>query len=355
MIRSVKIRSPLNKNKMTQVHKFLEIYQNCINYFLARLWSEGKLSGKYLDNSYIETAKSRFDLTARLIQCAGKQALEVVKSQRKKSKRQQKMPRLKSLSATLDSRFWQITEKSNTFEWIKLQSGFTFYLPFNKTKVWNKWAGGGFELSKSIRLSIKKGCLTIEFFFEKEASELKTVGSIEGLDLGYVNLAVCSDGQKAGEDINQFIRKFHKREKHTHKQIEHKAFHELKKLDLSNISGLVVEDLKDVKKNTRGMFSRTHNRRLSHWLYARVAKWLDMRCEEAGVRLIKVSPWKTSQFCRFCGKWDRRNRNGDRFKCVHCGHEEHADSNGSQNLKLLGLAGVYSLRSLRTSLENICL
>lgn len=353
MIRSVKVISPLNKGKMGEVHRFLETYNNCMNYFIARLWSEGKLNGRYLDNGYIESAK-RFSLTARLIQCAGKQALEVAKSQRKKSKRRQQMPRFKELTANLDSRFWQLTDRQNSFEWLKLQSGFKFYLPFKKTAMWNKWADKGFALTKSIRLSIKHGKLFIDFIFEKEAPEIKAEGNTEGLDLGYVNLAVCSDGQVVGSKINEFARKFQKREKHTHKQMEHKSFQELKKLDLSSINRLVVENLKYVKHGKRGMFSREHNRRLSHWLYARVIKWLGQRCEEQGVRLEFKSPFKTSQFCRFCGKWDRRNRSGERFKCVNCGHEEHADSVGSQNLKLLGLAGVYSLRLLPT-LERGCL
>lgn len=354
MIRSVKIASPLNKGKQEQVHQFLETYQNCVNYFVAKLWSEQKFSGRYLDKEYIQSTKQRFNLTVRLIQCAAKQAFEIVKSQRRKSKRQRRMPRFRKLTANLDNRFWQITSEQNSFEWLKLQSGFTFYLPFKKTGMWNKWTDKGFTLSKSIRLYMKRGKLIIEFLFEKDAPELKTEGTTEGLDLGYVNLAVCSNGQTIGESVNSYIKSFAKREKHTHKQIEQRAFYELKKLDFSNINLLTIENLKSVKSKTRGMFSRKHNRRLSHWLYAKVTKWLEQRCEEAGVQLVGVSPWKTSQFCRFCGKWDRRNRRGDKFRCVHCGHEEQADSNASQNLKLLGLAEVYSLRSLKTS-PDICL
>lgn len=177
---------------------------------------------------------------------------------------------------------------------------------------------------------------------------MKTKGSLEGLDLGYVNLATCSDGQIIGKEINNFIKSFNKREKHTHKQIKQRAFQELKKLDLSNIKVLAIENLNHVKSNTRGMFPRTHNRRMSHWLYAKVTQWLKQHCEEEGIQIILKSSWKTSQRCSLCGKWDRRSRRGDRFRCVHCGHEEQSDSNASQNLKFLGLAGAYSLRSLQT-------
>jgi IS605 OrfB family transposase len=211
--------------------------------------------------------------------------------------------------------------------------------------MWNKWEKAGFKLSKSIRISIKYGKLVIEFFFEHEAPKIKESGNTEGLDLGYVNLATCSDGQMVGVHINKYIRTFSKRKRHTYETITNKTYNELKQLDLSKVNTLVLENLKKVKHNTRGTFSRTHNRRLSHWLYAKVTNWLKQRCEEQGIRLEFKSPYKTSQYCRICGKWDRRNRNREKFKCVNCGHEEHADSIGAQNLKLLGLAGVYSLRS----------
>jgi IS605 OrfB family transposase len=355
MIRTVKVVSPINKGKLEGIHSFLVEYNECVNYFIARLWSKKEFNNKFLDTKYIESARLRFDLTSRLIQCAGKQASEIVKSQRKLSKRQQQMPRFKTLMANLDSRFWSVVEPKNTFEWLKLQSKFKFYIPFNKTKMWDKWTGKGFTQSKSLRLFIKKGKLIIEFFFEKEATELKTEGTVEGLDLGYVNLGYCSTGQVVGEHINEFIKTFKKREKHTHKQIEQRALQELKALDLSGVKTLVLEELKNVKSGNRGKFSREHNRRMSHWLYAKVTNWLKQRCEEFGIQIEFKSPYKTSQYCRICGKWDRRNRNGERFLCIHCGHEEHSDSNGAQNLKLLGLAGVYSLRLLKTDFQAHCL
>ncbi|NJR74867.1 MAG: transposase [Scytonema sp. CRU_2_7] len=66
--------------------------------------------------------------------------------------------------------------------------------------------------------------------------------------------------------------------------------------------------------------------------------------------VMKVKdPFKTSQFCSTCNRWDRRNRKGDRFKCVHCGYQSHADHNAAHNLELLGTAGVYGLRSYLSS------
>jgi len=344
MIRSVKIISSANIGKISKLRQIFLVYNQCVNYFLKKLWLKD-IGGRFISAENERIAKNRFLLTARLTQSAGKQALDIIRSQRCFDEKG--FPRFKRLTVDLNYLFWRIIEKENSFNWIKLRSvGCGMYIPFKKTKMWNKWVDNGFTLSKSMRMSIKKNKLVLEFFFEKDAPTLKSEGEIEGLDLGYRNLAVCSNGKTVGGRMDKIIKSFGKREKHTHLQVRQKSFQELKKLNLTNVSMLVVENLKHVKSGARGTFSRSHNRRMSHWLYAKVREWLKQRCEEQGIRLEFKSPFATSQYCRFCGKWDRRNRSGDRFQCIHCGHEDHADSNASQNLKLLGLAEVYSLRSL---------
>ena len=346
MQRTVSIHSPANRNKFVQARAFLLEYNHCVNYFIERYWSEQNFDDSYVDSVHMDNARQRFRLTARLIQCAGRQALQIVKSQRMKSVRRRRMPCYGTLSATLDGRFWAMTDEHNSFEWVKVQSGFTLFLPFKKTAMWNRWADRGFTLSKSMRLLIRGDNLYIDFIFEKKKPMRKTAGSTEGIDLGYVDAVTCSDGQVAGKGMSDFICSFDRREKHTHRQVEQKAFGELRKLDLSDVKTLVIENLRSVKSRTRGMFPHAYNRRLSHWLYARAVQWLEQRCEEQGIALIRVSPWKTSQFCRLCGNRDRRSRSGKVFGCIHCGHTDDADMNAAQNIRLLGLAGVYSLRSL---------
>ena len=122
----------------------------------------------------------------------------------------------------------------------------------------------------------------------------------------------------------------------------------LKQLDGTGQQMLCLEDLQHVKRGTRGTFSWLLNRRLSHWLYTFLAEKLTCWCQEQGIRLERKNPWKTSQFCRFCRKWGRRNRRGDLFVCRTCGHADHADVNAAHNLACLGLAGVYGLRSLQS-------
>ncbi|MGQ9630510.1 MAG: zinc ribbon domain-containing protein [bacterium] len=124
-----------------------------------------------------------------------------------------------------------------------------------------------------------------------------------------------------------------------------------------------MEDLRYVKHGKRGTFPRRVGLKptpitggcpigsmpipFSCWDGA--AKNLGSAGGETTVQWTVV-PWKTSQFCRNCGKWDRRSRVGDEFRCVYCGFSENADLNAARNLALLGVAGVYGLRSLQSPL-----
>ena len=58
------------------------------------------------------------------------------------------------------------------------------------------------------------------------------------------------------------------------------------------------------------------------------------------------APLKTSQRGPACGKWDKRNRRGDKFYCVICSYPDHADFKAAKTLELHGLAGVYGASKL---------
>jgi len=67
----------------------------------------------------------------------------------------------------------------------------------------------------------------------------------------------------------------------------------LKELDLDNVNVISLENLKNVKRKTRGKFSRKVNRLLSFWLYAKVGKRLRQICEERGIR---INVYKTRNY-----------------------------------------------------------
>lgn len=338
-----------NNSKIDQLKAFLNHYQNVINYFIVMFWSSSTADENLSGNGTTQKACNRFNITARLSQCAAKQAKEIIRSQNEKSERT--MPRFTTYLANLDSRFVKIEPFDGHFEMcLKLGSGIPkLVIPFNWTKHTNKFRNNEWELSKSVRLGYNRKGLFVDLIFEKARPELKDEGETIGIDSGFNTMLVTSDGNFIGGDIKETIKRGGKRRKTWHHFVETEANRCLKDLDLNNIKLISLENLKNVKKGKRGKFSRKVNRLLSFWLYAKVDERLTQVCEENGIRIDLKNPRKTSQRCSVCGNIDRKNRKGNRFLCLKCGYETNADYNASKNLEALGLAGVYSLRSLPTS------
>lgn len=349
----------LNAGKKDKLIQFLYLYANVVRYFIEMLWSKKDFSGKFGNKTETDRAVERFGITARLSQLAYKQAKEIVKSEKNKSKRKRRMPRFKNITVNLDSRFFTLSEfQGKHFDWaVKFNSGVpNIVVPFNNTKHSLKFLNSNWALSKSIRIGLKKKGKTkrlfIDLIFEKEKPPYRKEGKTIGIDTGLRALIATSEGQLLGTELKEKIEKADKRKKRLHKFIATETDRIIKQIDLSNVKVICVENLKKVKHNKRGKFSHKLNRFLSFWHYARVLQRIRQRCEEEGIQLEFKSPYKTSQRCPLCGNIDRKNRREDKFRCTNCGFEGHADIVGAMNLKALGLAGAYSLRSLQTQFNG---
>lgn len=341
----------LNSGKEETLKTFLNLYQNSLNYTITRLWSEQNIeSSSLIDKSFTDAISERFDITARLSQCVGKQAKETVTSQCELSKKRQRIPKVKSHTAHLDSRFITIEEFDGDGHFdmvINTSSGLPkMVIPFDWTSHTNKFRNNGWLLGNSIRLGYNSKGVFIDLIFEKVKPPLKKYGRVVGIDRGYNIMLAVSDGQRIGDGLKATIKKGGKRRKNYHHFIETELNRYFNKFDTSNIKLIALENLKNVKANKRGKFSRNINRLLSFWHYAKVGKRLEQLCEEQGIMLSLKSPSYTSQCCSVCGNIDRRNRKGEKFLCLSCGNSDNADHNASKNLESLGLAEVYSLRSL---------
>lgn len=343
----------LNPSKLAVAHSFLYQCHDVMQYFVDLFWQRQDFSGKLADLPTVHRAVRRFGITTRLSQALAKQAKEIVRSQRKKSKRQQRKPKLRWQTVTLFYHFVKIEPfQGKEFDWAVCLVGSgapKLVIPVRSTKPLNKRLSDGWRMSKTIRIGLRNNRLWVEFILEKEPLKERVEGRYLGMDSNYKNGLVFSDGQVVGQELYPRIQGFAKRQKHTKAQIKSLLGKAIKQIDFSKVKVLVIEDLKKVKHGKRGTFSRVFNRRLSHWLYAYAVSLLCRCCEELGVEVQRKDPFKTSQFCRICGKWDRRNRRGDKFSCVNCGHTAHADFNASLNLEFLGLAGIYGLRLLKSS------
>jgi len=298
------LNTTVNKTKIEKLKRFLILYQLVVNSCIARFWATHDTDKNLPGADIIKSIVARFGITARLAQAAGKQAKEIVASQTEKSMRKRRMPRLTSHTANLDSRFVKIEAFNGYFEMcLKFGSGIPkLIIPFNWTKHTNKFRDTGWELAKSIRLGYNRKGLFIDLIFEKERPEIKGQGVIIGIDSGFNTMLVTSDGLFIGEELKAEIKRGGKRRNSWHHYIETEANRFLKQLNLDGVKLISAENLKYVKRGKRGKFSRTANRLLSFWLYAKVGERLKQICEERGIRINLKNPWKTSQRCAVGGQ-----------------------------------------------------
>lgn len=333
-----------NTGKLEKVKEIAEEYVQVVNIFIDRLWEQQQFSGSFVKDTTIDSW-----LSARLKQAAGKQALSIVKSQRKKKKKHK--PTLNRIVLELDSRFVDIKQDVNHFDiWIRLSSignKIIINLPSQKHIHFNKFIEDGWMIKKSIRLRINENGYFADVFFEKPAPALRKTGKQKAIDIGYKKLIVSSDGEFIGDSAIY--------EKIARKKQGGKAFKRAlierdelvntscKALSLDNVKELFAEDLKAVKHKSKGKIRKKFNSKLQRWVYRDVLGKLTMLCEEAGILFIKKAPAYSSQRCSSCGLICKSNRQGEVYKCS-CGNIMDADENAAKNILYMGRYGVHTLQ-----------
>lgn len=364
MIKSTKTTLKFsNKQKLENLNHFILEYRNVVSYFVDLLWKmdnvESLLPKELTDN--VETW-----LSARSIQCAGKQASGIVRGCRKKQskrlfqinkfkklgmfKKARKLqriydnvkvskPNIQEVQPELDSRFIKIDMNNKTsFDgWLTLSSlgnKLKIVIPFKKSKHFNKMLSVG-VLKDGIIIS--KSDITL--MFEIPEPIQKTDGKTIGIDVGQLTTLTCSDGQKVDGDNHghtyQTICKKLARKKKGSRNFEQTENHRTNYINWSvnqiKLDGIKKVNLENIKHLRRGV--RT-NRLMSHWNYAELFDKLETKLSDAGVQMNKVSPTYTSQRCSRCGWTRKRNRKGKQFKCDKCSFECDSDLNGSVNISL---------------------
>lgn len=339
MIRRVQISiTESNVGKLSALDKIFEESKRVINLYINELWRDQDFISKFV------TFKVETWLSARLQQALGKQALEIVKSQRKKRKKQK--PIFKKDVINLDSRFIEIQFNNNSFDvWFKLNcigDKISLNLPGLKHKHYHKY--DKWQLKKSYRLRKFNKKYYIDIMFEKEAPEFKLSGNSIGIDIGYKKLIATSNNETYDTGLEIVYNKISRKKqgskafKRSLKERDNKVNESINKLPLSDIRVIVAEDLKNVKHKSRvkGKIYKKFNNKLQRWSYSKVLNMLSLRCEEQGIYFHKIDPSYTSQTCSSCGFKHKANRSGEKFLCLECGDVLDADYNAAKNILALG-------------------
>jgi IS605 OrfB family transposase len=278
-------------------------------------------------------------------QCLGKQALEIVKSQRKRKKKIK--PVFKRKSFNLDSRFVKIDQDINSFDiWFKLKSLYKrnysdnnkIFIPSKKHKHFNDLIKDKFTIKKSCRIRKTDKGFFLDIFFEKEESLKRIKGRKIGIDIGYKKLVVSSDGYTFGKDIEKICTKISNKKRgsknYNKALIERDEYINKTAKDILDfypkIKELKIENLKNVKH--RSKFTKNFNNKLQYWSYSKLINRLKLTSEINGVQISEVNPAYTSQTCSFCSCSSKLSRKQEIFECVYCGKILDADHNAAINI-----------------------
>lgn len=350
-----------NKNKLNNINLFIEEYKKVMIVFIDKLWTLDKIP-TLLPKELTNNIQSW--LSARAIQCVGKQASGIVRGSRKKQEKRlfminklkesgqfkkarklQKIynsinvskPNINNINPELDARFVKININNQTsFDgWITLSSlgnKLKIQLPFKKHKHFNKMLSKG-KIKDGIRLSNKE----VTFMFEIDEPIKVETGKTLGIDIGQKTTLSCSDGQTISKDKHnhdyQSICKRLSRKKRGSKGFKRTERHRtnyinwtIKQLNLNGVKTVNRENIKYLRKG------RNTSRMMKHWSYAELFDKLDSKLVDFGVQINKLNPTYTSQRCSACGWVRKGNRKKKLFKCDKCGFTFDADLNASRNI-----------------------
>jgi putative transposase len=334
IVRSAVINlSNANTGKTDALDSIMNEAKQVINAFIPEIWSREMFDKKYIDFKVSDTW-----LSARMQKNLGMQALQIVKSQRKRKKKTVPVFRgntinLDSLTVTLNA-----TQTPEFDFWVKFSSignKMRLFVPGKRNRQFNRYMSKGWKLLNGCKLRKENGKFYLVVAFEKDVEMCKS-GSSVGVDVGYRKVAVSSNGEYLGTKlptkIDKIVRKKQRSEAFNRSLEERNNYinSELNKLNLVNVKELVIENLKHIRKNNK--FGRKAMNRMQRWVYSRIISKLESLAEISGVHVRKVNPAYTSQTCNGCGCSDKHSRCGEVFKCTSCGYEADADYNASLNI-----------------------
>lgn len=199
-------------------------------------------------------------------------------------------------------------------------------------------------------------CLTIEI----DIPELKTTGTIVGVDSGQKNLLTAVDRKSnktlyiSGSILNhkrlclrqtranvasvgsrssyRLLKRLSGKEKAVTQEVSHTAAKRLVTFAESVDARVVVmENLTGIRKSKKPTHHKQRARN-HRWAFAQTMFSITYGLAAKGIGIEFVSPRDTSRTCPVCGYVEKANRNGLKFLCKSCKHEDNADRNGAVNI-----------------------
>lgn len=331
-----------NTSKLESLDELWIEYRMVVNSFLDCIRED-----KELTEDFIKAFKSK--LSYRYRQCTRRQAYNIYKSwyQRNKkcivkTKQGKCNPpifcQLNNPSMVLDNRFITLEKSENSFDyWVKistLNKRRPIRVPIKSYNYANKYFKS-WDLVNGGRLIKKNGIWTLILTFRK-SFENKDANKVIGIDTNFNKMLVTSDAKVYGAHIRDLIEKASRKQQGSKadKRVRQEIKTEINRVikQLPRDTNIGVEDLKNLKKNKKGVWNHKVNHKFNYWYYALILKRIEEFSEINGVHFKRVPSAYSSQDCPLCGYRDEGNRNSEIFECLHCHFRHDADYVGSLNV-----------------------
>lgn len=182
------------------------------------------------------------------------------------------------------------------------------------------------------------------YLFAAVNYEEPPVGPVEdviGIDLGVVNIAVDSDGNRhSGSHVNALrhrhrrlrartkrlytrsAKRLFKRRRRKESRFQRHINHTISKRLVAEAQrtkrAIALEDLKGIRDRVRAR--KPQRATLHSWSFSQLRSFVEYKAQMAGVPVLLVDPRNSSRTCPACGHCEKANRRAqDRFLCRSCG------------------------------------
>jgi putative transposase len=201
-------------------------------------------------------------------------------------------------------------------------------------------------------------CCTIEF----QEPPPVPVNDFLGVDLGIINIATDSDGNRhSGEQVEKvryryaktrrnlqrkgsksakrILKRIRKREARFRAHQNHVVSKKLVAAAKGTSRGIALEELRGIRSRTEKTVGKRQRAKHSGWAFHQLRTFIEYKAQREGIPVVTVDPRHSSRACSRCGYCDKGNRrNQSEFCCLHCRFSCHADINAACNIRRLGLS-----------------
>lgn len=182
--------------------------------------------------------------------------------------------------------------------------------------------------------------------------EIKDVEEFLGVDFGLVNIATMSDGEimsgkplktyrekrqkvrsslqsKGTKGCKKVLKRLSGKERRTSSIVNHTIAKRIVAKAVKENKGIALEQLKGIRNSAKKKKKKFRSK-VGKWNFYDLRQKIEYKAKRVGVPVTLINPAYTSQECSQCHKIG--SRNGESFKCPHCGYEAHADVNAARNI-----------------------